>query len=132
MKSQDDTSTPMVPPSNGVPIAAGPQIMRRELWVDVAPEEYPDFKAKIWINYPRRLIDDLNQPDDADLRKQALSKMVVAHNGWLDYDGTPFPPADNPTFWDAIPDELAAALIALVNREAGKLAFTLTTRPRTR
>lgn len=113
------------------PAPSGPRLTRREVWVDIG-EEYEGFKAKLWVNYPRRLIDDLNQSEDADLRKRALGQMVVAHNGWVDYDGTEFPPADEPAFWDAIPDELAAALIALVNREAGKLAFNLQTRPRSR
>lgn len=124
------TATNHVAPSPPAP--TGPRIMRREVWVDVAEDEYPGFKAKLWVNYSRRLIDDLNQAEDADRRKRALGSMIVAVNDWVDYDGTPFPPADEPAFWDRIPDELAAALIALVNREAGKLAFTLTTRPRTR
>lgn len=106
---------------------SGPRLTRREVWVEIG-EEYEGFKAKLWVNYPRRLIDDLNQSEDIDLRKRALGQMVVAHNGWVDYDGSEFPPASESAFWDAIPDELAAALIALVNREAGKLAVSLSQR----
>jgi hypothetical protein len=110
------------------PQPTGPRLLRREVWVEISEDEYPGFKAKLWVNYPRRLIDDLNQSEDNDLRKRALGSMVVAHNGWVDYDGTEFPSASETAFWDAIPDELAAALIALVNREAGKLALSLNAR----
>lgn len=108
----------------------GPRIPRREVYVDIG-EEYPGFRAKLWVNYPRRLIDDLRQTDDLERSKAALGQMVVEHNGWVNYDGTEFPPASEPAFWDAIPDELAGALIALVNREAGKLASDVTARRRT-
>lgn len=125
------TDEPIAINGSHKPASTGPRITRRETWVDIG-KEYEGFKAKLWVNYPRGLIDDLNQNEDADIRKRALGKMVVEHNGWLDYDGTPFPPASEPAFWDAIPDELAAMLIALVNREAGKLAYALATQPRTR
>lgn len=106
---------------------AGPRMMRREVWVDIDEAAYPGFKAKLWVNYPRRLIADLRS-GDPELQKAALAQQVVAHNGWVDYDGTEFPPADVPAFWDAIPDELAAVLIALVNREAGKLGASVSQR----
>jgi hypothetical protein len=109
--------------------------------------------------------------DEASTKK-ALLQIVREHNGWLDFDGTPFPAAtdtgefctkahpEGPCpeamnapvvpateeeiekaesgvvltgphgqrragFWEAIPDELAAAVIVLARLESGKLATSL-------
>lgn len=101
-------------------IPAGPRVMRREVWVDIDEAAYPGFKAKLWVNFPRRVIEDVRS-GNPDLQLAALSQMVVAHNGWVNYDGQQFPPSDEPAFWDVIPDEILTVLIVLVIREAGKL-----------
>ena len=48
----------------------------------------------------------------------ALGCLVVEHNNWCDADGDPYPPADDPAFWDAIPTELGLLLARLVLRDA--------------
>lgn len=58
-------------------------------------------------------------------RLEALSKIVLSHNGWCDEDGTPYPPASEPRFWEEIPTELAAAIMILLRREAAKLPNSL-------
>lgn len=114
------------------PAPTGPRLTRRERWVpiddeDTAEEEkaYSGFKVKLWVNYPRHLIIELRESDDAEVQKKILTQMVVAHNGWVNIDGEEFPPANDPAFWEQIPDELAGALIALVNRESSKLAASV-------
>lgn len=102
---------------------AGPRLPRREVWVDL-PDEYPGFQVQFWVNYPRRLNDDLRSGDDGRILS-ALQQVVVGHNGWCDGDGAPFPPGSSKEFWDAIPDELAATLIILLMEQVGKLAASL-------
>jgi len=96
----------------------GPRMPRRERWIDVP--EYPGFRVKLWVNYPRRLQDDLKS-GDAERLEGALRQLVVGHNDWCAEDGTPLPPSSTAEFWAAIPDELAAALLALMVREENVL-----------
>lgn len=93
----------------------GPQIKRRETWVEL-PAEYEGFKFRVWLNAPARLWGDLN----ADNEKQtlaALQQLVLEHNGWLDFDGKPYPPASEPQFWTEIPTELAACMLVATQTE---------------
>jgi len=139
------------PPLESPPSAA-PRVPRRETWVDL-PGEYGEagMKVKIWINYPRSLTTLLTS-GDAPKIKQALLQIVVDHNGWVSFDGTPYPPASDagevctkehpegeecpgvirPGFWEVISDELAGALIMLTSNEQGKLATSLIPTPRRR
>jgi hypothetical protein len=123
----------------------GPRIPRRELWLEL-PGEYGQagMQVKVWVNYPRPVLNKLMSSDDK-LTKEALLQIVLEHNGWTDFEGEPFPAANDPGevctvehpegeacpgmlrdgFWEAIPDELAAAVIVLVRLESGKLATSL-------
>lgn len=56
-----------------------------------------------------------------DRRIDALGRIVVEHNGWLDDEGKPYPPASDPTFWEVIPDELAAAILVIIRQENSRL-----------
>lgn len=108
----------------------GPQIKRRETWVEL-PEEYEGFRFKMWVNAPARVWNELNPPanDDSDedgaareaTAQAALRQIVLEHNGWRDFDGQPFPPADDAAFWEAIPTELAACVLMAARVEMGKL-----------
>ena len=108
------------------PEPAGPRLTRREVWFDL-PDEYAGFRAKVWVNYPRRLNDDLATGDSGKI-VAVLRQIVLEHNDWRDYDGAPFPPASTAEFWAAIPDELAAAVIILLREQVGKLAASLQAR----
>lgn len=59
--------------------------------------------------------------DAQERRLTALRQIVVKHNDWVMWDGTPYPPADSDDFWRAIPDELAAAIIVIMRKEANRL-----------
>ena len=107
----------------------GPQIKRRESWVEL-PDEYEGFKFKMWVNAPARIWRDLdpsaqNGSDEAEAREgiaqAALRLIVLEHNGWRDFDGELFPPADDPAFWEAIPTELGACVLVAARVEMGKL-----------
>lgn len=104
---------------------AGPRIPRREAWLDM-PGEYGQagFKARVWLNYPQRLAQELASEDQERI-KAALTLMVLEHNGWCDEDGTPFPPATDPAFWDAIPNELAGCVVGALMAEVTKLPNSL-------
>lgn len=101
----------------------GPQIKRRETWVDL-PDEYEGFKIRIWVNAPTTLWRQMGEGDTEETQA-AASKLVLEHNGWRDFDGDPYP-AVGPEFWDAIPTELAATMIAAANAEMMKLPNSLT------
>lgn len=106
----------------------GPQIIRRITWQDVP--EYDGFKIKVWRNPPQKLWQALVASGDDDettqRRLDALWQIFPEHNGWRDYDGTPFPPANTREFWEMIPTELAVTLIALANEVQQQLPNSLT------
>lgn len=136
------------PQASAPPAPTGPRVPRRERWLDL-PDEYgaAGMKIKVWVNYPTRYGNAIFNADEqaaalaridpedeyAETRKRevteqfkqerlaALSKIVVEHNGWLDDDGQPFPPADTEAFWDAISNELALTIFALLGQEIGVL-----------
>lgn len=112
--------------------ATGPQIQRREKWVDL-PEEYAGFKIKVWVNAPTRLWSAIGQAansGDEGAAQDAAQKIVLEHNGWLDFDGEPYPPANTSEFWAAIPTELAGVVFALVQYEMGNLPNSIAARKR--
>lgn len=106
----------------------GPRIMRREKWLEL-PEEYAGFSFKVWVNAPakhwaavgRAAQDD---GDEAEAR-EALRHIILEHNGWLDFDGNPYPQPDQDGFWEEIPTELAACMIVAVQVEQTKLPNSL-------
>lgn len=95
------------------------RIPRREKWLAL-PEEYPGLQVRVWVNCPYRELRGMDSGDPEEM-KAALLKIVLEHNGWCDQDGQPFPPASDPAFWEDIPTELAATVIALVQAEAKQL-----------
>lgn len=99
---------------------AAPRIPRREAWVDL-PDAYAGFRARVWVNAPQRLWNDVASGDEARA-KSALGQIVLEHNGWLDFDGLPYPPATDPqALWDAVPTELAAVVMAAAQLEMARL-----------
>jgi hypothetical protein len=110
-----------------LPITA-PRIARREAWVEL-PEAYAGFKFKLWVNAPQRLWQDVASGDETRARA-ALAQIIMEHNGWLDYDGQPFPPASDPALWEAAPTELAALIITAANAEMMRLPNSLAPRKR--
>lgn len=100
-----------------------PRIARRETWVQL-PNEYAGFRFRLWVNAPQRLWNDVGSGDQARA-SQALTQLVTEHNGWLDYDGAPYPPASDPALWDTAPTELAAVVIATASQEMMRLPNSL-------
>ena len=100
----------------------GPQIQRREKWVDVP--EYEGFKVKLWLNAPQKHWNDLGGKDPKAVTK-AFGTLIIEHNGWRDYDGEAYPPAGTPAFFEAIPTELAFTLIAMASKELQALPSSL-------
>lgn len=98
---------------------SGPRIKRRETWVEL-PAEYEGFKFRVWLNAPARIWNDLGGSNEK-LALAAAQQLVLEHNGWLDFDGKPYPPATEPAFWEAIPTELAACILAASQAEMQKL-----------
>jgi hypothetical protein len=101
----------------------GPRIQRREAWLPLIGEgagAYPGFEVRVWTNHPSRIWGEIQSRDEARM-SEALRQLVTAHNGWLDFDGEPYPPADTDEFWTAIPNELAALVILTIERGAFSL-----------
>ncbi len=101
------------------PAPAGPRIPRREAWIDL-PSEYPGFRLRVWLNAPASAWNDLTSGDEARMQS-ALVRVVLEHNGWVDFDDVPYPPASDATLWDLLPTELIAVMITAVQNEMQKL-----------
>lgn len=97
---------------------------RRIEWVDVEPAEYPEFKARVWVNFPQKLSLEINSGDN-ERASVAMRAIVLEHNGWLDEDGEPYPAAGEAGFWDAIPLRLAVLTIARVRAVTTELPNSL-------
>ncbi len=97
----------------------GPQIKRREATIKL-PEEYEGFEVTAWVNAPAKLWNNLTSNEET-LAREAMSKLVISHNGWLDFEGQPYPPANTPAFWEEIPTELAATILVALQVEMQKL-----------
>lgn len=97
----------------------GPQVKRREVWVEL-PAEYEGFRFRVWVNAPSKVWNELTGPDEKQ-SLEALQQLVLEHNGWLDFDGQPYPPAGEKKFWEEIPTELAACMLVATQVEMQKL-----------
>lgn len=84
-------------------------------WLDL-PGEYDGLRVRVWVNCPNRLLGELTSGDN-DRVRAALCRMILEHNAWADDDGEPLPSPTGAAFWDAIPTELAALMIATYVRE---------------
>ena len=111
------------------PPPTGPQIQRREKWVDLPEQEYPGFKVQVWVNAPSKLWPMLSSGEEAEAQA-AAKQLVIAHNGWLDFEGQPFPPPSETSFWEEIPTELAACILAGIQAEMQKLPNSMAPRRR--
>lgn len=100
-----------------------PQIKRREVTVKL-PSEYEGFEVTAWVNAPAKLWAALAD-EDQTVVMDAVSQIVLAHNDWRDFDGEPYPPADDPEFWQEIPTELAACVLMAVRQEMERLPNSL-------
>lgn len=105
-------SPPPMPPA-----PEGPREPRLEDWVDIV--NCPGLKARLWLNPPHSVRMDLKAEDGAKVQA-ALRRVVLEHNGWCDTDGSAYPPADDPDFWDALSQPLAVATIVTAWQEVGK------------
>jgi hypothetical protein len=103
-------------PVPSAPPPTGPRMPKRTLWVAL-PERtpggevaYPGFKVRVWVNFPARFAEQLKSGTEEE-KSETLRRIVVAHNGWLDDEGEPFPPADSPDFYKQLPQELATLIL---------------------
>ncbi len=100
-----------------------PRIQRREKWLEL-PDVYAEFKVKVWVNAPAKLWSNILSNDEIVARDAAM-KIVLEHNGWLDFAGEPYPSADDPAFWDEIPTELGACILAATRKAIQDLPNSL-------
>jgi hypothetical protein len=114
---------PETPPE--VPDA--PPLRKRYVWADIP--EYEGWKVRLWTNFPTRIFQEIQSGDTARM-ESVLRAIVVEHNRWRDHDGTPFPPAAAPDFYQAIPTEVVAILLVVIQQEITRLPNSLrATRP---
>lgn len=111
------------------PRQARGQVTRRERWVNLPKTpEYQDWQVYMWTNFPADYLNTMADVAPAE-RKERLNLIFRAHNGWLDESGNAYPQpgetVDDGTldFWDAIPQEVANTLIALMNVEQRQMSF---------
>lgn len=80
---------------------------------------------RLWTNYPPGLAAEMYS-GDTERTLAALLQVVLEHNGWLDHEGKPYPPATTRSFWDAIPNELFRLILLAIDVAPGLLAGSLT------
>lgn len=102
--------------------AAPAKKMPRRIVEIALPEPYQDFSITAWLNFPRSVKDDFNSNVEGRVRA-ALMQIVVGHD-LVDYDGRPYPPADDPAFWTEIPNDTGLVIVAAVGNQIGKLTPT--------
>lgn len=105
-----------------IPVVSGVRIPRRERWVTL-PGEYGELGMQflMWVNFPRRINTAITEAEDEAERQQALMQIVLEHNGWIGTDGEPLPPANDPKFWEDVPDEVAGAILVCIMLETSEL-----------
>jgi hypothetical protein len=99
-------------------------IRARYDWEPVAEEFYPDFKIYVWLNHPHGLYRDVYS-GDTDTALAALVQLMPEHNGWRDFEGKPYPPANTPEFWLEIPNELYNVLLIALDAARHRLPNSL-------
>ena len=86
------------------------------------PGEYEGFRFRVWLNAPTRIWNQLTGEASGEAEMhEALRQLVLEHNGWLDFEGNPYPPAGEAKFWEEIPTELAACILSAAQVEMQKL-----------
>lgn len=56
---------------------------------------------------------------------KALRSLIIAHNGWLNFDGEPFPDAQDDSFYEEIPTELMVCMLAAAQEAQKKLGRSM-------
>lgn len=104
--------------------SSGPKMPKRYAWIDIP--EYEGFRAKVWLNYPDEwLKKEMAAAKDADRQQwQPLKRIVLEHNGWTDEEG-PLPDPSEDAFWERIPNELLAFILAGIASAPGKALASL-------
>jgi hypothetical protein len=80
-------------------------------------EPYETDTITAWINFPQRM---LREGQSEDERIAALGEILLAHD-LVDFDGTPYPAANDPTFWREIPQDVAQVIIQSIQGQMGRL-----------
>lgn len=116
---------PAVPVTNGAAEPAparptGPRIRRLEEWQEL-PEPYEGFKLRFWVNYPQRLVLNL---DSEEAIRAAVREIMLEHNGWQDDEGE-LPQPHDPAFIERCPTHLFTAAFGLVRQAATTLPNSL-------
>jgi hypothetical protein len=126
---------PTIPPP---PTMAKGPARRRERWVKLPTTSdygYQGWMVYMWVNFPSAFLQSIDDMS-ADERSALMSKIFMKHNGWQDFDGNEYPqpgaevPDGEPDFWEAIPQEVANALVILMSVEQKQLSFLVNDKPR--
>jgi hypothetical protein len=122
-RSNGQTPASVSPTRSSLPVAG----RREQTFALPGDSQYRGYQFKAWVNYPGNLGDQIGA-ESPNVRNKALSQVVLWHNGWPDIDGNELPqwePGDAEAFgvfWDAIPQELRAAVYTFVGIEVGNLS----------
>lgn len=125
------------PTGNGSPANVSPQQVemapkwgKRVSWLDLpetADSPYKGLKIRVWTNYPNKLDQDMANRQDQQLARDAMKKIFLEHNNWPDPDDEEkvLAPPTTDEFWEKIPNDLAGALIVVLQTEATRYPNSL-------
>lgn len=92
------------------------QAPRIEKWFDIT--EYEGYKVLIWVNYPKRLLEDIGkaqEANDPDEMERLMGQIVLQHNGWPHPEtGEVLPQPQHHGFWDGLDNYLQQLIAVLV------------------
>jgi hypothetical protein len=91
--------------------------MRKRIATFKLFEPYETDTITAWINFPQRM---LREGQSEDERIAALGEILLAHD-LVDFDGTPYPAANDPAFWREIPQDVAQVIIQSIQGQMGRL-----------
>lgn len=83
------------------------------------PAPYDEFHVTAWVNFPKALARDLDSKDEA--RTMAALLAIVQSHDLVDEEGADYPPATERAFWEAISNDVGAAILQAVLGQIGKL-----------
>lgn len=109
-------------------VKKAPRVKRKQIWVELSGD-YEGFMFLLWVNAPSKLWADVRSGNE-ELAQEAATKIILEHNGWEDFDGEPYPGASIPEFWEEIPTELAACVLAAAQVEIQRLPNSITAQKR--
>jgi hypothetical protein len=142
----EETGLREVPRPAAAQDVPAPERRQQKRIVTIDVPGYDDFHVTAWVNFPTSLMDRMQREARAARRRGAerqalladdpladvdddegqsalaplLKQIIVAHD-WVDFDGQPYPSADDDEFYREVPTDLLNVAFQAIAAQVGKL-----------